>query len=67
MLEISYERWKLGSLLKRAKNIRIYIKEHQKEEKKNQTKIKNIKLNKKANFDFFFFWGGGLVVCSDIC
>ena len=40
MLEISYERWKLGSLLKRAKNIRIYIKEHQKEEKKIKLKLK---------------------------
>ena len=40
MLEISYEIWKLGSLLKRAKNIRIYIKEHQKEEKKIKLKLK---------------------------
>ena len=44
---------------KKSKKYKNIYKRTPKRRKKNQTKIKNIKLNKKANFDFFFFGGGG--------
>lgn len=52
---------------KKSKKYKNIYKRTPKRRKKNQTKIKNIKLNKKANFDFFFFGGGGGWLCSDIC
>ena len=48
---------------KKSKKYKNIYKRTPKRRKKNQTKIKNIKLNKKANFDFFFFGGGGVWLC----